>query len=496
MRMKPACVSHPILLLTVVSVLLPEGFAQLLPSMGASQERQGSRTSGQIEVMSPAASSHVSQLGAFQGSTPSSEASLQSVALSLRDAIDRGLRFNLGILIGSTATQTARGARWRTLSDLLPKVDARVSESVQQINLDAFGFPRPPGTPAVIGPFSVFDARATLSQRVVDFQAIQRLRAADENLKATDYSFQQARETVVLVVADFYLRVLAAQARASSAETQFQTAQDLHEQAKNLKQAGVAAGIDVLRTQVQMQARQQNLLVTRNALQQQKLALARVIGMPLGQKFDLSDSMPDVPQPPVVLEQALALAYQQRPDYAEAQALVRVAEKSRSAASAGRLPWMSFNGDYGILGRRPTESHGTFSATATLQIPIFQGGRVHGEELQADALLRRRKGEMEDLRGRIDAEVRSAFMDLDSAQQQVEVARSARQLADQQLVQARDRFTAGVAGSIEISQAQDAVATANENYVSSAYLLNVAKARLAQSVGAAEKSIKEFLGGH
>lgn len=492
--MKLATLSKLVLLSSMVPASLSPASAQVLPLPGARQQMEPpeSSASGDMPPMMP---SNTPQLGVFRGSTPAGELSATPVKLSLSAAIERGLRYNLGILIGNTATESARGARWRALSDLLPNVNARAGQSVQQINLAAFGFPRPAGTPAVIGPFSLFDARATLSQRLFDLQATNRLRAADENLKATQYSYQQARETVVLVVADMYLRVLAAQARAASAETQLSTAQDLYQQALHLREAGVAAGIDVLRAQVQMQARQQNLLVTRNALQQQKLALARAIGMPLGQQFDLTDTMPHSSVPPVPLEQALVVALQQRPDYAQAQALVRAAEKSHSAAVAGRFPSVSFDGDYGILGRRPTESHGTFNATMTLHIPIFQGGKVRGEELQADALLRQRRAEREDLRGRIDAEVRTAFMDLESAAQQVEVARSTVQLAEQQLVQARDRFSAGVASSVEISQAQDAVATANENYIASLYLLNVAKARLAQAVGAAEKSIKEFLGG-
>lgn len=445
-----------------------------------------------MEEVIPATTSGLTTL---RSSVPTGTATNEVLQLGLRDALDRALQFNLGILLGDAGTTAARGARWKALNDMLPNVNARVGESVNQINLAAFGFTPPPGSPTVVGPFSVFDARATYSQRVLDLSAMRKVQAANENVSAARYSYQQARETVVLVVADLYLRVLTAQARVESAQAQFRTANELLEQARHMKESGVAAGIDVLRAQVQAGARQQFLIATQNDLEQEKLALARAIGLPLGQKFVPSDRMPDAPQPSLTLEQALAVATDRRPDYQQAQALVRAAEKTRSAASAERLPYLAVNGDYGSIGRRPTESHGTFTAQATLQIPIFQGGKVKADELQSEALLKQRRAEAESLKGRIDAEVRTAFMDMESSARQVEVAKSSVELANQQMVQARDRFAAGVSNSVEVTQAQDALAVANENYVSSVYLLNVAKARLALAVGSAEKSVKEFLGG-
>ena len=174
--------------------------------------------------------------------------------------------------------------------------------------------------------------------------------------------------------------------------------------------------------------------------------------------------------------------------------MVRAAELTKRAALARALPSVRFDGDYGVIGRTPGNSHGSFSAAVSLQVPIFQGGKVRGEVEEADALLAQRRAELEDFRSRIDAEVRSDYLDLQSAAKQNQVARETVSLADQQLAQARDRFAAGVAGSLEVTQAEEAVASANEDFINSLYSLNFSQALLARSVGVAEQKIKQVLG--
>ena len=262
-----------------------------------------------------------------------------------------------------------------------------------------------------------------------------------------------------------------------------------------MHKAGVVPSIDVLRAHVELQAQQQRLIFFRNESEKQKLQLARAIGLPIGQEFKLTDSIPYTPMPPVPLAQALDQAYASRADYQAAQAQVQAAEAAKRAARGDALPSVHFDSSYGDIGNAPGHSHGTFAVAATLKIPIFQGGKVHGEMLQADALLAQRRSQMEDLRARIAYEVQTALMDLNSSGDRVKVAQSARQLAGQQLQEAQDRFSAGVVSSIEVVQAQDALATAQENYISSLYTYNVAKASLARSLGVAEKSYKQFIGG-
>ena len=433
----------------------------------------------------------------FLGGIPSGTPTPAVIQLSLLEAIQRGLRYNLGLLVASDQTEAARGARWRALSDLLPNVYTQISETAQQVSLVAFGL-KPgtiPGLPAVIGPFGLFDARASLTGPVLDFHALERTRQESYNLQAATSNYRNARELVVLVVGGSYLQVLAAAARRDAAQVEFNTAKTLYNQAVDMKRAGVSPAIDVLRAQVEMQAQQQRLVAVSNDFEKQKLQLARVIGLPVAQQFELTDAVPFKPSPEISFDQALETAYKSRADYATALSLEQAAEAGKRAAEAERLPSLGINGDYGDIGTRPGSSHGTFTATAGLRIPVFQGGKVRGDVLQADALLKQRRSELEDLRSRIEFEMRNAFLDLKAASDLVEVAQSTMSLAEEQLRQAQDRFTAGVANNIDIVQAQESVATANESYISSLNSFNLAKLSLARAMGVAESATLHYLGG-
>jgi outer membrane protein TolC len=250
-----------------------------------------------------------------------------------------------------------------------------------------------------------------------------------------------------------------------------------------------------LRAQVELQTEQQRLISYQSDVEKLKLRLARAIGLPDGQAFDLTDTIPFSPLPPLKQEDAIARAYASRMDYQSAAARVQAAELARKAADADRLPTADFNGNYGDIGPAPDHSHGTYAASVSVSVPLFQGGRVRNEVLQADAELERRKAELADLRGRIAYEIRTAYLDLASAGEQTRVAGSTVSLAQQQLAQSQDRFAAGVTDNLEVVQAQEAVATANENYISSLYVYNAAKATLARSIGNAEKTIPSILQG-
>ena len=175
---------------------------------------------------------------------------------------------------------------------------------------------------------------------------------------------------------------------------------------------------------------------------------------------------------------------------------VRSAELARKAASAERYPSVGAETDYGLSGVNPGSSHGTVDAAATLRIPIFQGGRVHGDVLRADASLTEERQRLEDLRAKIDQEVRDVYLDLEAAAQEVSVEKSAVTLATQTLEQSRDRFSSGVTDNIEVVQAQDALAIANDAYIASLYSYNLAKISLARATGVAESKYSEYLRGH
>jgi outer membrane protein TolC len=262
-----------------------------------------------------------------------------------------------------------------------------------------------------------------------------------------------------------------------------------------MKTAGVSAGIDVLRAQVQMQTQQQRVLAAQNQFEREKMTLARVIGMPVSQQFDLTDTVPYAPLPKMNVEEALARAYQRRPEYLAAESRVRSAELAVKAAKGEALPTMQINGQYGVIGPAPGSSENNYSLAAGVRIPVFQGGRVRADVAQAESDLRQSRMQLENLHSRVEFEVRSALLDVNTSNEQVAVARQSIDLAGQQLKEAQDRYAAGVSGTLEVVQSQEAVAAANETYIQALYLNNVAKLTLARALGVAEQQTRTFLGG-
>jgi outer membrane protein TolC len=474
----------------LVSGQAPSGSMPAAPLSTESPQNSSTSYSGAPSPQAPS----INQQSPFLGSVPEGKATSEVLPLSLKDAIDRALRNNLGLLLGSDNLLTARGQRWQELSHLLPDVSAQVTQSASQIDLAALGFRfNFPGVKSVVGPIGTFNARAYVSAPIFDWHAIERERGATADEAAARHTYKDARELVVLATGNEYLLTISASARVDAAQAQLETAQALYSKARDQQAAGVVPAIDALRAQVEFQARQQQLIVSRNDYAKQKLSLARTIGLPPGQEFNLVDKIPYEPLAVMTLEQALQRAYTSRSDYLAAVQQVRGAEQFRRAATAEHLPTIDLSGDYGAAGVNVGSSHGVFDAGATLVIPIFAGGRAHADALQAEAQLRQSRQQLENLRGQIDYDVRSALLDLNAAADQVTVARQSLDLANQTLAQARDRFTAGVADNLEVIQAQEAVATANENYISGLYAHNVAKLSLARAIGFVEQGVKQYL---
>jgi outer membrane protein TolC len=460
----------------------------LMPSRASLAQTTGASPGSAVQVTLPTS---ISQDG-FTGSVPEGKLSPEPLQISFLNAIDRGLRQNLGLLLSSDSALSARGDKWKELSNLLPNVDVKSQEVVQQTSLAALGL-RLSIFPRVIGPFNYLDTRAFLTQQVFNWNYIQKERSAAQSLKAADYTYKNARELVVLVVGNAYLQAIASAARVETAEAQVKTAQTLYDRAVDQQKAGVSPAIDTLRAQVELHSRQQQLISVRNDFAKQKLVLSRVIGLPLGQEFVLTDKAPYDALVPPSLEESLKRAYASRADYQAALAQQRAAELSRRAATAEHYPSFDLEGDYGDIGVNPSMSNGTFHVAGTVTVPVFQGGRTRADVLQAEASLRQAKQRLEDLRAQIDNDVRNALLDLNAAADQVEVARSSVDLAEQTLTQAQDRFVAGVADNLEVVQAQESVASAHESYISSLYAHNLAKVELARSLGNAEQGVKQYL---
>jgi outer membrane protein TolC len=452
----------------------------------------------QTGASAPAPSAPASQgANPYAGSVPT-DAVPGVLQLSLLDAIDRGLKQNLGALLSNAETESARGERWEQLSVLLPHVTAAPFVDWSKVNLaeEGLGTLKIPGAtiPSSLS-FSYYDARANLTQSVFDWQSISNARAAGQSLKSSEYSYKDARDLVVLAVGLTYLQAIADAARIETADAQVKAAQSIYDQASDQAQAGTSAPIDALRTKVELQTRQQQLIQATNDFAIQKLNLARAIGLAPGQQFELSDKSPYPPLAAMTPEEALERAYASRADYQAAMADVRAAEFSRSAAVAGYFPSVNFNADYGVAGSHPDTGTQVSDIRGTLNIPIFEGGSVHGDILRADAQLTESRERLENLRAQIDADVRTALLNLQSSDELVSVARSNIDLAEQTLAQSRDRFSAGVADSVEVVQSEEAVASAHEQYIDSLYNDDTAKLSLIRAMGMAEDGVKQYFKG-
>jgi outer membrane protein TolC len=436
------------------------------------------------------------QQAQFQGSVPTGVASPTPVSLTLRDAIDRGLRTNLGLLLSGEASETARAERLRSLSALLPQLSGEVSENVEQIDLKTRGIDfHLPGfsTPTIVGPFQYTDARAYASFSVFDYSLRKRYRAAQEGERAAQLSFKDARDLVVQSVANAYLLVIAGSSRVQALQAQVETDQAIYDRTADQKGAGTTAAIDVLRAHVELQQEQQQLIAQTNQVAKDKLALGRVIGLPPGQQLEIADTEPYSPLAAMTPDQALRTAYEQRADLQSAKASVGAAEDSISAAHAERYPSVGVAADYGDTGTTLSNSNGTFTFQAFAKFNIFDGGRISGDIIQARAALKQRQDELADLRGQIDYQVRAALLDIQSAADQVAVARSDLDLANQTLTQAQDRFSSGVTDTIEVVQAQGSVAVANDDLIAALYAHNLAKVELARALGSTEERIQQFM---
>lgn len=431
---------------------------------------------------------------AFLGGVPAGQATPDEIPLGLSEAIARGLRSNLGAILGGAAVEAAQGTHRERLADLLPQVRLGLSEVREKINLAAYGFTAP-GIPQLVGPFNVFDARAFIQQSLLDLHAIHRVHAAADAVEATRQDEIAARDVVVLVCGQLYLQAAAGEARIEAARAELATAEALLGMARDRRASGLAAGIDVLRADVQKQAARQKLIVAEEEAAKQKLALARAIGLPLGQRFRLADPMPFAGGVSLSVEEAVKQAWAVRPDLKAEEARVAAAEEARKAARGEGLPSVSVSGDYGAIGNTVSGALGTFTLGVALRVPVFEGRRTSARVSEAAVRLRQEQARLADLKARVYYEVQGVFLDLRAAEDRVQVAEGALALARQQLEQARDRFTAGVADNLEVVQAQEAVAAAEESRIASLYAHDAARFSLARALGGAEASYEGLVKG-
>jgi outer membrane protein TolC len=430
--------------------------------------------------------------GSYQGSVATGQVSQQPIDLSLDDAIRRGLQNNLGIILSGTQTASVRGQQMTELQNLLPAVQMNAREVVTQVNLPAQGL-RFPGIPDTIGPFGYIDIRASLNWSVVDLNAIRNYMAAKHNFAGAKLSAQDARDMVILTVGNAYLLVLAEQARSRSVEAQVATSKVSLDQAAANHEAGTAPALDELRARVDYQSLQQQLISTNNAIEKDKLELARIIGLPVAQSFNLTEKAPYDTFDNMDVDALIKQALESRKDLAAMVEQTQAAQEQRKAATAARLPVVTAETDYGVIGPTLGQSHGTVNATGAVTIPIFKEYSLRGQAEQAQAQLDVAQAQLSDKKAQIEADVRDALLDIAATQKQVEVARSSVDLASEVLSQAQQRYANGVSDNLAVSEAQQTVAQANDQLVASVYRHNVAKLTLARALGAAE-DYRKYLG--
>ena len=501
-------------LVTIALLFAVPVFAQLGPPAGQSQgtpatqlplSGRTAQSSGSVKTSESAAPSttatvntlspNVQVQGVYAGSTPGVAKMPFNGKLGLREAIQRGLAYNLGQTGATQAMRQAEGQSKVALSSLLPNVNGTINENVQNTDLRAEGFRFSfPGfsIPAVIGSFNYIDFRAHLSQSVVDLAAINNYRAANDVARANRYLAQDARELIVLAVGGAYLQTIAARARMASEEAQLQSANAVFDQSKQQFGQGLIAKVDADRNEVQALTHQQRLLSLKNDLAKQKINLARMIGLPPNDQYDLSDEVPFAPAAPLTIEDALAQAFQQRADLKAADAQMRAAERAHAAARAERYPSLGVTADYGGIGVNPNQLETTYTASASLKIPIWQGGHAEGDIQQADAALSQRRAEYEDLKGQIESDVRSAYLDLQAAASQVEVAQRNVQVNKEALELTRQKVEVGVIDNVTYVQAQEEVTNAEFDFINGVFAFNVAKLSLARAMGRAADALPEI----
>jgi len=433
----------------------------------------------------------IAQQSPYLGSVSSERLHPGVLELTLQDAVDRGLKTNLGLFLSGTTAEKSHAARRQVLSELLPHVEGSLRESTERINLRALGIPLAtlPRTVDV----SNSDARVNASQSLLDLTAISRTRAAHSAEDAAQSDYRDARETVAVAVSNAYLAVLAAQVRLDLAQTDLKTAEALYQLAKDRENSGLSPEVDTLRAQVEVQARQESVIDANNTLAKQQIVLLRLLGLDIHQPIHLTSPLTKESFKSITSEDAYEQALASRQDYRSTREQLRSAKLAKHAAELERAPKIGVAGNYGALGTAPGNAIPTWDVGLALRIPVFEGGRIQADVSAADATLREKQAELEDIRTRIAQDVENALLDLDSANKQVEVSQAALGYANRALTQSKDRFSAGVTNNIEVIQAQEALASANEQWVNSLYGYSIARLSLARATGTAETTARSLL---
>ena len=427
--------------------------------------------------------------GTKQQNALPANAPTQILRLTLDQAVGLALKQNptaqIAILSAAQSEQDKNIAR----ADLLPQVNARITDEAQKVNLRAqFGGKTPfPGFPQTLGPYQFFSAGPTFGGPVFDLTLWKRYQAARETMSAGKANSLSTREQVILLVVSQYIGTLRAVANVQASQSRVDLAQALYDQAADLQKEGVGTGIDTLRSNVELQNEKQRFIQAETDRETSLYGLSRLLNLDPRQPIELADALSffDTPQPEV--EASLELALAERQEWKSLESQMKSAGSQKKAAQFSRLPSLRFDGDFAYVGTSGNTTLPTYTYQASVNVPLFTGGRIHAEIVRADLEIRKLEQQQDDLRNQIALDVKTALLNLNSARNEVQVANLGVQLSKEEVEQARDRFKAGVANNIEVIQAQDALSRANDNQIAALYRFNQARADLARSIGQMEK---------
>jgi len=427
--------------------------------------------------------------GTNKQSALAGNAPAQVLRLTLDQAVGLALKQNTTAQIA--ILQAAQSEQDKNISraDLLPQASARISDEADKVNLLAqFGGQTPfPNFPKTLGPYQVFSAGTSFGAPVFDLTLWRRYQAARDTVNASKANSLSTREQVILLVVSQYIGTLRAMANVEASQSRVSLAQALYDQAADLQKEGVGTGIDTLRANVELQNEKQRLIEAETDRETSLFGLSRLLNLDPRQAIELADSLSfyDTPQPEV--EPSMQLALSERQEWKSLEAQTKAAENQKKASSESRLPSLRFDGDFEYVGTSGNTTLPTYTYEASVNMPLFTGGRIHAEMVRADLEIKKLQQQKDDLRNQIALDVKTALLNLQSARNEVQVANLGVQLSKEEVEQARDRFKAGVANNIEVIQAQDSLARANDNQIVALYRFNQARADLARSIGQMEK---------
>jgi outer membrane protein TolC len=427
-------------------------------------------------------------LNPYLGSTPDGKVVDGEIRISLEEAIDRGLRFNLGLIDSQQADAGVRAQREHALSLLLPQISARAQQSYEQLSFKALNIKLPQQAglqlPPTTGGFGYSQADILAHSSVVNMELLARYKQQKALESASALSAKDARDIVVYAVGTAYFQVVASAARLATAKAALTSAQELNAQVTNQYKSEVSPEIDTLRAEVELRSAEQRVVDAGNDLEKDKLTLDRVTGIPLAQQWTPSREYEYTPLPDQ--DGAAPHVEETRADVASAKQELLAAELGVKAARSERLPVVSFDGSYGGGGANPANYNQVYTVGGTVSVPLFTSGRIRSDEHAAEAALMQQRAALRDIEGRAEYDVRIARLDAQSSDSAVKVATENRSLAQRALTQSQDRFSSGVTNYLEVLQAEEAVVAASENYIASLFSYNVAKISLARAMGSAE----------